>query len=160
MIWFGVSSLTPHLITLPSFFSGHRSLLEGFYISHTCSHHRAFALSLRYPNSLFTHFMPGFTQKAYFQLGFSFFLRKISPELTSTNPPLVAEEGWPWVNIHAHLLLPFTCGTPTTAWRAKRCQVHTQDPNWWTPGHWSGMCALNCCATRPDPNLVFLDQLI
>ena len=30
----------------------------------------------------------------------SFFLRKISPELTSAaNPPLFAEEDWPWANI-------------------------------------------------------------
>ena len=35
-----------------------------------------------------------------------FFLRKISPELTSaTNPPLFAEEDWPWANNHAHLPL-------------------------------------------------------
>ena len=35
-----------------------------------------------------------------------FFLRKISPELTSAaNPPLFAEEDWPWANIHTHLLL-------------------------------------------------------
>ena len=34
------------------------------------------------------------------------FLRKISPELTSAaNPPLLAEEDWPWANIHAHLPL-------------------------------------------------------
>ena len=33
-----------------------------------------------------------------------FFLRKISPELTSAaNPPLCAEEDWPWANIRAHL---------------------------------------------------------
>ena len=37
---------------------------------------------------------------------FFFFLRKISPELTSTiNPPLFAEEDWPWANIWAHLPL-------------------------------------------------------
>ena len=34
------------------------------------------------------------------------FLKKISPELTSAaNPPLCAEEDWPWANIHAHLPL-------------------------------------------------------
>ena len=33
-----------------------------------------------------------------------FFLRKISPELTSAaNPPFFAEEDWPWANIRAHL---------------------------------------------------------
>ena len=34
-----------------------------------------------------------------------FFFRKISPELTATNPPLFAEEDWPWANIHVHLPL-------------------------------------------------------
>ena len=34
-----------------------------------------------------------------------FFLRKISPELTTANPPFFAKEGWPWTNIHAHLPL-------------------------------------------------------
>ena len=34
------------------------------------------------------------------------FLKKISPELTSAaNPPLFAEEDWPWDNILAYLLL-------------------------------------------------------
>ena len=34
------------------------------------------------------------------------FLRKINPELTSfANPPLFAEEDWPWANICAHLPL-------------------------------------------------------
>ena len=34
------------------------------------------------------------------------FLRKINPELTSaTNPPLFAEEDWPWAHIPAHLPL-------------------------------------------------------
>ena len=33
-----------------------------------------------------------------------FFLRKISPELTTASPPLFfAEEAWPWANIRAHL---------------------------------------------------------
>ena len=37
---------------------------------------------------------------------FIFFLRKISPELTSTaNPPLFAEEDWAWADICAHLPL-------------------------------------------------------
>ena len=35
---------------------------------------------------------------------FCVFLRKISSELTSApNPPLFAEEDWPWANIHAHV---------------------------------------------------------
>ena len=43
----------------------------------------------------------------YRDLLFFFFLREISPELTTTNPPLFAEENWPWANIHAHL--PLLC---------------------------------------------------
>ena len=40
------------------------------------------------------------------ELSFSFFLSKISPELTSAaNPPLFAVEDWPWANIRAHLPL-------------------------------------------------------
>ena len=35
------------------------------------------------------------------------FFRKISPELTAANPPLFAEEAWPWANIHAHLPLVY-----------------------------------------------------
>ena len=41
-----------------------------------------------------------------------FFLRKISPELTSdANPPLFAKEDWPWANIHAHLPPPYMWDT-------------------------------------------------
>ena len=47
---------------------------------------------------------------------FFFFLRKINPELTcAVNPPLFAEEDWPWANICTHLPLLFTCGMPATA---------------------------------------------
>ena len=41
---------------------------------------------------------------------FFLFLRKISPELTTANPPLFAEEDWPWANIHAHLPLLYVWG--------------------------------------------------
>ena len=34
------------------------------------------------------------------------------------------------------IFLCFICGTTTTAWLAKRCHVHTRDPNQRTPGHW------------------------
>ena len=41
-----------------------------------------------------------------------FFLRKISPELTSAaNLPLSAEEAWPWANIGAHLRLLYMWDT-------------------------------------------------
>ena len=46
---------------------------------------------------------------------FFIFLRKISSELTTANPPLFAEEDRPWVNLHAHLPLLLR-GTSTTAW--------------------------------------------
>ena len=46
-----------------------------------------------------------------------FFLRKISPELTSVP-----------------ILLYFMCGMPTTAWLAKWCHVHTWDLNQQTLG--------------------------
>ena len=79
-------------------------------------------------------------------------LRKISPELTcAANPPLFAEEGWPWANIRAHLPLLCMWGTCHSMAFAKRCPVLTQDPNWGTPGRWSRTCPLNSCATRPAP---------
>ena len=58
------------------------------------------------------------------------------------------EEDWPWANIRAHLLI---CEMAATAWLAERRRVRTQDPNQWTPGHQSGMCTLNGCATGPVP---------
>ena len=63
-----------------------------------------------------------------------FILRKTGPELTSMP-----------------IFLYFMCGMPATAWLAMRCHVCTRDPNWWTPGCWSGTYALNCCATVPGP---------
>ena len=41
------------------------------------------------------------------------------------------------------IFLYFICGTPTTAWLAKRCHVRTGDLSRQTPGRRSGMCALN-----------------
>lgn len=56
------------------------------------------------------------------------------------------------------LFLYFICGTPTTAWQAKRCHVHTWDPNWQTPGRQSGTCTLNRCTTGLAPTLgIFTD---
>ena len=83
-----------------------------------------------------------------------FFLRKISPELTAANPPLFAEEDWPWANI-VPILLYFICGTPTTAWLAKQCHVGARDPNQRTLGRQSGTCTLNCWATRRAPKDIF-----
>ena len=47
------------------------------------------------------------------------------------------------------IFLYFIHGTPTTAWRAKRCCVHTWDPNRQTRGPQRGMCVLNRCTTGP-----------
>ena len=61
---------------------------------------------------------------------FFFFLRKISPELTSaTNPPLFAEEDWPWANVYAHLPLLHIWDTYHSMAFAKGCHVHTPDLN-------------------------------
>ena len=61
------------------------------------------------------------------------FLRKISPELTSANPPLFAEEDWPWANICAHLPVLYIWDACRSMAFAKQCHVRAQDPNWWTP---------------------------
>ena len=42
----------------------------------------------------------------------------------------------------------FLCGTPATAWLAKRCHVCAWDPNQRTLGCWSRTCALNSWAAR------------
>ena len=53
-------------------------------------------------------------------LFFFIFWRKISPELTSaTNPPLFAEEDWPWANIHVHFPLLYMWD----AYHSMVCQV-------------------------------------
>ena len=63
---------------------------------------------------------------------FFFILRKTGPELTSMP-----------------IFLYFICGTPTTAWLAKRRHVCAWDSNWRTLGCQSRMCTLNCCITGP-----------
>ena len=63
--------------------------------------------------------------------GFSLFLflRKISPELTAANPPLFAEEDWPWANIHAHLpLLYMRDAYHSMAWQAVPCPHPGPEP--------------------------------
>ena len=84
---------------------------------------------------------------------FLFLFRKISPELTSTtNPPLFAEEDWPWANISAHLpLLYMWDACHSMACQAVPCPHW--DPNQWTPGSRSGTWELNRCTTGPAPNL-------
>ena len=53
------------------------------------------------------------------------------------------------------IFLYFICGTPATAWHAKRCHVHTQDLNWQTPRCQSGTCELNCCSPGPATRVLF-----
>ena len=53
----------------------------------------------------------------------------------------------------------FICGTPTTAWLAKRCHVCTQDLNQQTPGRQSWTCALNHYATWLAPKCLLLIHL-
>ena len=63
-------------------------------------------------------------------------MRKINPELTSaTNPPLLAEEDLPQVNIWAHLPLFYM----RDAYHSMACQAVScphRDPNQRTPGRW------------------------
>ena len=84
---------------------------------------------------------------------FFFFLRKMSPELTSAaNSPLFAEEHWPWAYIRAHASSTLYVGhllqhgLPSSAMFA---------PGIRTPGRQSRTCALNRCATGPAPLRVF-----
>ena len=73
----------------------------------------------------------------------------MSPELTTANPPLFAEEDWPRANIHAHLPLLYLWDAYHSMAFTKWCHVRTWDLNRRTPGRRSGMCELNRCATRP-----------
>ena len=54
---------------------------------------------------------------------------KISLGLTpAANPPLLLRKIGPELT-SVPIFLYFICGMPTTAWLAKGCHVHTQDPN-------------------------------
>ena len=56
-----------------------------------------------------------------------FFLRKISPELTTASPPrfLLRKPGPELTSLP--IFLYFICGMPDTAWRDKQCHVRTRD---------------------------------
>ena len=81
-----------------------------------------------------------------------FFWRKISPELTSAaNPPLFAEEDWPWAHIRVHLpLLSMWDTYHSMACQAVPCAHPGSELG--NPGHRSRTCELNCCATGPAPH--------
>ena len=90
---------------------------------------------------------------------FFFFWRKIHPELTSAaNPPLFAEEDWPWANIHAHLPQLYMWNPyHSMACQAVPCLHPGSEPV--KPGlPRRGMCALNRCATG-QPSAHFLNKL-
>ena len=86
----------------------------------------------------------------------AFFLKKISPELTSAaNPPLFAEGDWPWADIRAHLPLLYLWNAyHSMACQAVPCPHPGSEPR--TPGSWRGMCELNCCATGQAPRICIL----
>ena len=93
-------------------------------------------------------------------MGFWIFLRKISPELTSTtNPPLFAEEDWPWDNICAHVPLFYmwdACHSMT--WQV----VCRSAPVIWTGEPWAAIVeCVNLPAVPPgwSPYIYILNQL-
>ena len=99
--------------------------------------------------------------KCWCRLNFFFiFLRKISPQLTSaTNPPLFAEEDWPWANICTHLPLLYMWDSfHNMAWQAV-CRsapgIQTSEPQ----GRRSRTCELNHYAARLAPTLNFLKYI-
>ena len=87
---------------------------------------------------------------SYFYL-FIYFLRKINPELTSTsNPPLLAEEDSPWVNIRAHLSpLYMWDACHSMACHAVPCPYPGSKRANPRPPKWN--CELNHCTTGPAP---------
>ena len=95
---------------------------------------------------LISHFPLSSSHFVFSSFYFYFFLRKISPELTTASPPLFAEEAWPCASIMP-IFLYFLCGTPATD---RRC--HVREPA--NPGPpRSGTSELNRCATRLAPQV-------
>ena len=125
-----VPSILQHLGSYPL-------LCSPIWVLYPLPSSRCFLLMLFLPKALPDSFYPKwFLAIALRSTFLLFFLRKISPELTSMP-----------------IFLYFICGTPTTAWLAKQCHVRTQDSNQWTQGCQSGTCALNCCTTGLAPQL-------
>ena len=93
----------------------------------------------------------------FFVFVFVFVLRKINPELTSAaNPPIFAEEDWPWANTRVHLLLFYMWDTcHSMACQAVPCPHPGSGPGSPGlanpgPGCQSEKCELNRCLTgRP-----------
>ena len=86
-----------------------------------------------------------------------FFLRKISPELTSAaNPPLFAEEDSGPELTFTPIFLYFICGTPAIAWLDKCCVgLHPGSE----PANQSRKCELNHCVTGLAPQRVLKKHL-
>ena len=83
-----------------------------------------------------------------------FFLRKVSPELTAANPPLFAEEDWPWASIHAHPPLLYVWDAcHSMACQAAPCPNPGSEPA--IPGRGSGTRKLNRYATGLAPRKIF-----
>ena len=80
-------------------------------------------LGIAYYNYIFK------VQNIVFCFSVCLFLRKISPELTTANPPVFAEEDWPCTNIRVHLPLLNTWDAYHSMAFAKGSHVHTQDLN-------------------------------
>ena len=80
-----------------------------------------------------------------------FFFRKISPEVTSANPPFFAEEDWLWTNFRAHLPLLYMWD----AYHSMACEVLPCPHLGSEPANprplRCGTCELNRCATGPAP---------
>ena len=92
----------------------------------------------------------GYNANFFLSFFLSFFVRKIGPELTSANPPLFAEEDWPWANIHAHLPLLYMGHRHSMAQQAvQRCTpgIRTGEPR----AAAAERVHLTACATRLAP---------
>ena len=81
-------------------------------------------------------------------------MRKISPVLTSANPPLIfAEEVWPWANIRAHLPPLYVGLRRSVASQA----VHQCAPGIRTGEPWAAAAEhvhLTTCAIGPAPRKI------
>ena len=89
-------------------------------VIHFLSLHLGICTNITLPEkpSLIPSFFIAFTITNMSFCLFVCFLRKISPELITASPPLIAEEDWPWANIRAHLPLLYT----RDAYHSMACQ--------------------------------------
>ena len=112
---------------------------------------------------LFRYFIANHLMYSFMStLIFFFFLRKISPDLTSAANPLLflLRKVGPELT-SMPIFLYFICRMPATAWLSKWCHVHNRDLNPWTTSYRSGTCTLNHCATglAPRKSLEYYEKL-